>query len=339
MLESKHYGERQAQHWLDVVRYADTSGFSNDYERSNAWRYRDYVIRSFNQDKPFDEFIVEQLAGDEIALQQEEGRTPSKSSQDASGRSRSELLIATGLLRMGPWGTAMIPKEEARQIYLDDLVHNVGQTFLAMPMRCCKCHDHKFDPLPTRDYYSMYAAFAATHPAEMEAEFLEIENRNGFPEKRELVAELLAYAKAELKKVNDKQESAAKKWYAEHDLPYKNEQDRKNDPEDKKPPRHVGLTPEEKGIKKVREQDVWIWERRLERFEPLIQAVYNGQPNNFVNSRRLRAPIRSTRMAPGKPYSRWGISRSTSGIRATRCSQCHRVTCRFETRQSLANHR
>ena len=71
-----------------------------------------------------------------------------------------EALIATGMLRMGPWGTAMIPKAEARQIYLDDLVHNVGQTFLAMPMRCCKCHDHKFDPIPTRDYYGMYAAFA-----------------------------------------------------------------------------------------------------------------------------------------------------------------------------------
>ena len=190
LLQSDHYGERQAQHWLDVVRYADTAGFSNDYERSNAWRYRDYVIRSFNSDKPFNQFIVEQIAGDELRPDD------------------PEATIATGLLRMGPWGTAMIPKQEARQIYLDDLVHNVGQSFLAMPMRCCKCHDHKFDPIPTRDYYSMYAAFSATQPAEIEAEFLPEENRDGFTEKRKLVRELLAFAKSELAVVNDKQESS-----------------------------------------------------------------------------------------------------------------------------------
>ncbi len=269
LLDSDHYGERQAQHWLDVVRYADTAGFSNDYERSNAWRYRDYVIRSFNKDKPFNEFIVEQIAGDELRP------------------GDSEALIATGLLRMGPWGTQMIPQKEARQIYLDDLVHNVGQAFLSMPMRCCKCHDHKFDPLPTRDYYGMYAAFATTQPAEMEAEFLPGENRKGFAEKRKLVEELVAYARAEQAKLQNKQEAAAKKWYEEHDLPYKNENARRKDPEDKKPPRHVGLTYEEKGMKKVREQDVWIWERRLERYEPMVQAVYNGQ-DDFKNGRKLR---------------------------------------------------
>ncbi|WP_235034160.1 DUF1553 domain-containing protein [Roseiconus lacunae] len=269
LLDSDHYGERQAQHWLDIVRYADTAGFSNDYERSNAWRYRDYVIRSFNEDKSFKEFVREQLAGDEL-----DPNDPEK-------------IVATGFLRMGPWGTAMIPQDEARQIYLDDLVHNVGQSFLAMPMRCCKCHDHKFDPIPTRDYYRLYATFATTQPAELDAEFLGEENLNGFEEKRALVAELLAFAKAELKQVNDKQEAAAKQWYEEHNLPYKNENARKDDPEDQKPPRHVGLTPEEKGIKKVREQDVWIWERRLERYKPMAQAVYNGQ-DDWKNSRKLR---------------------------------------------------
>ena len=271
LLSSDHYGERWAQHWLDVVRYADTAGFSNDYERSNAWRYRDYVIRAFNQDKPFNEFVVEQIAGDELRP------------------GDPEALIATGFLRMGPWGTAMIPQEEARQIYLDDLVHNVGQSFLSMPMRCCKCHDHKFDPLPTRDYYRMYAALATTQPAEMKAAFLPAENRHGFDQKRRLTAELLAYAKAERDKVVGKQEAAAKKWYAEHNLPYKDEEARKKDPEDMKPPRHVGLSPEEKGIKKVREQDVWIWERRLERYQPIAQAVYNGQDEN-KNGRKLRQP-------------------------------------------------
>ena len=272
LLNSKHYGERQAQHWLDVVRYADTAGFSNDYERSNVWRYRDYVIRSFNEDKPFDQFIVEQIAGDEL-----DAKDP-------------ELLIATGMLRMGPWGTAMVPVPEARQTYIDDLVHNVGQTFLAMPMRCCKCHDHKFDPIPTKDYYRMYAAFSATQAGEIEAAFLPEENRNGFDDKKKLVRELLDYAKAELAKVNGKQEAAAKKWYEEHNLPYKNENERKADPEDQKPPRHVGLTSADKGIKKVREQDVWIWERRLERFKPLVQSVYNGPTPKYLNSRKLRKP-------------------------------------------------
>jgi len=271
LLKSGHYGERQAQHWLDVVRYADTAGFSNDYERSNAWRYRDYVIRSFNRDKPFDQFILEQIAGDELQP------------------GDPEALIATGLLRMGPWGTQMIPQKESRQLYLDDLVHNVGQAFLSMPMRCCKCHDHKFDPLPTRDYYRMYAAFATTQPAELPVEFLPEENRQGFAEKRALVKELLEYAKTELEKVISKQEAAAKQWYTEHDLPYRTESARKSDPEDRKPPRHVGLTPEEKGIKKVREQDVWIWRRRLERYLPLAQAVYNGQ-DDFKNGRSLRRP-------------------------------------------------
>ena len=271
LLKSQQYGERWAQHWLDVVRYADTAGFSNDYERSNAWRYRDYVIRSFNKDKPYNEFVVEQIAGDELRPND------------------PEAILATGLLRMGPWGTAMIPQEEARKIYLDDLVHNIGQTFLSMPMRCCKCHDHKFDPLPTRDYYSMYAAFATTQPAEMEAAFLPEENRKGFTEKRKLAKELLEFATAEYNRVLNKQETAAKQWYTKHNLPYKNENGRRKDPEDLKPPRHIGLTPSDKGIMKVREQDVWIWTRRLERYQPMAQTVYNGQ-DSVKNGRKLRPP-------------------------------------------------
>ena len=118
----------------------------------------------------------------------------------------------------------MIPQEEARQLYLDDLVHSVGQTFLSLPMRCCKCHDHKFDPIPTKDYYRMYAAFAATQPAEMPAAFLPGENRQGFAAKRKLVEELLAYAREQRDVVLDKQEKAAKAWYSEHGLEYKNPQ-------------------------------------------------------------------------------------------------------------------
>jgi hypothetical protein len=134
LLASSHFGERSGQHWLDVTRYADTAGFSNDYERSNMWRYRDYVIRSFNDDKPYDQFIIEQIAGDEIW----EGQK--KQEKDP------ELLVATSFLRMGPWDPAMVLKPQARQLYLDDVVNSVGQTFLSTTMRCFKCHDHKFDP-------------------------------------------------------------------------------------------------------------------------------------------------------------------------------------------------
>ncbi len=291
LLDSDHYGERWAQHWLDVVRYADTAGFSNDYERSNAWRYRDYVIRSFNKDKPYNDFIVEQIAGDELAARRkkDEGGRQKSDIQPSSFSlpPSSELIVATGFLRMGPFGTAMIPQEEIRQIYRDDLVHNVGQSFLSMPMRCCKCHDHKFDPIPTRDYYRMYAAFSTTQPAEVKAGFLPEENRKGTAEKKKLVEQLLAYATEKRDSLYKKRETEAKRWYAEHELPYKNEKDRKNDPEDQKPPRHCGLSPEEQGRLKVREQDCWIWERRLERFEPLAQSVYSGQ-DQYLNARKMR---------------------------------------------------
>jgi mono/diheme cytochrome c family protein len=271
LLASKHYGERWGQHWLDVVRYADTAGFSNDYERSNAWRYRDYVIRSLNSDKPYDLFVKEQIAGDEFRPED------------------PEAILATGFLRMGPWGTQMIPAEEARQTYRDDVVHSIGQSFLSMPMRCCKCHDHKFDPIPTQDYYSMYAAISATQPAEMPAEFLPEENRNRFDETKQLVNKLWEFSRDKRDALIAKRETAAKKWYEENNLPYKDNSARKDDPEDMKPIRHIGLTETEQGRLKVREQDSWIWERRKERVEPLAQSVFNG-PDLHQNGRKLRKP-------------------------------------------------
>ena len=163
LMSSKHYGEHFGRHWLDVARYADSAGFANDYARPNAWRYRDYVIRAFNDDLPYDRFVREQLAGDEI------------DDQDP------EKLIATGFLRMGPWEqTSMSVFRVTRQQWLDDVTDSVGQTFLAHPLQCAKCHDHKFDPIPTRDYYSMMAIFSTTQFAERDAPFLKRENRTGF---------------------------------------------------------------------------------------------------------------------------------------------------------------
>ncbi len=278
LLASPHYGERWGQHWLDVARYADTAGYSNDYERSNMWRYRDYVIRSFNNDKPYNKFIVEQIAGDELWKQQPE---------DARD---SELLIATGFLRMGAWDPAMVKIPDARQQYVDDVVNSVGQTFLSTTLRCCKCHDHKFDPIPIKDYYRMYAAFAATQLAEREAPFLTYENLDGFEESKKQVKTLHEFAKKKLNELKLKRETAAKKWYKEHDLEYVEHGKRQGIDDDKKPPRHVGLDYADQGRLKVREQDVWIWNRRLERYQPMVQSVYNGPDPKFLNSRKMRMP-------------------------------------------------
>ena len=163
LLASPHYGEQWGRHWLDVVRYADSSGFANDFERPNAWRYRDYVIRSLNNDKPYDQFVREQIAGDEIA--------PNK----------IENKIAVGFLRMGPWEqTGMAVARVTRQFFLDDVTDSVGQVFLGHALQCARCHDHKFDPIPTRDYYSMQAIFANTQFAEVNAAFHPNENTDGF---------------------------------------------------------------------------------------------------------------------------------------------------------------
>lgn len=175
LLDSPEYGERMAQHWLDVVRYADTAGFSNDWERPHAWRYRDYVVRAFNQDKPFHRFIVEQIAGDEL----EDGDP--------------EDTLATGFLRMGPWEhTGMSVAALTRQLWLDDVTNSVGETFLAQPLRCARCHDHKFDPIPTRDYYRVQAVFASTQFSEPEVPLLPVENVAGAKERTERVTRHMA---------------------------------------------------------------------------------------------------------------------------------------------------
>ncbi len=200
LMTSKHYGEHFGRHWLDVARYADSAGFANDYTRPNAWRYRDYVIRAFNDDKPYDQFVREQLAGDEI------------SSKDP------EKVIATGFLRMGPWEqTGMSVFRVTRVQWLDDVTDSVGQTFLGHALQCAKCHDHKFDPIPTRDYYSMMAVFSTTQFAEPDVPFLKRENKTWFKEANDwTVAKIRSYQKqrnelnARVKKQRKKETGDAK---------------------------------------------------------------------------------------------------------------------------------
>ena len=141
LLERSTYGERWARHWLDLVRYADTNGYERDAIKPLVYRYRDYVIRSFNADKPFDRFVIEQLAGDELP-----GVSP-------------ETLIATGFHRLGPWDDEPADPLTDRYDQLDDLVRTTSEVFLGLTLGCARCHNHKFEPLTARDYYSMAAIF------------------------------------------------------------------------------------------------------------------------------------------------------------------------------------
>jgi Protein of unknown function (DUF1549)/Protein of unknown function (DUF1553) len=141
LLASPQYGERWARHWLDLVRYAETNSFERDDPKPFAWRYRDYVIRSLNDDKPYDRFVREQLAGDEVPP-----ATP-------------ERLIATGYYRVGQWDDEPVDSLQARYDELDDVVTTTGQVFLGLTVNCARCHDHKLDPIPQKDYYQFLAFF------------------------------------------------------------------------------------------------------------------------------------------------------------------------------------
>jgi hypothetical protein len=157
LLASPHYGERWAQHWLDVVRYADSNGYEVDADRPHAWRYRDYVVRSLNDSKPFDRFVTEQLAGDLLE--------PEKAARD-----RAEQLIATGFFRCGPVHLVAgnIDKDEARQELLTEMTDSIGSAFLGLTVGCARCHDHKFDPFSQGDYYRLQAFLAGTMPKEID---------------------------------------------------------------------------------------------------------------------------------------------------------------------------
>jgi mono/diheme cytochrome c family protein len=314
LLASPHYGERMAQHWLDVTRYADSSGFANDYERGNAWRYRDYVVRAFNADKPYDQFIREQIAGDEI-----DPKNP-------------EMLIATGFLRMGPWElTGMEVAKIARQRFLDDVTNSVGETFLAHSLQCARCHDHKFDPVPTRDYYSIQAVFATTQLAERPAPFLKVENTAGSEEKMYLEARFAEHMEM-LRMLDGKMLANAEAWHAEKKLDRtawdaavqsarafvagggkakrgrsftgvfevaRNSVQKQGLQEEAYPPKLVGFAPGDYGNERVASKGLERLKWELERYEPFAFAVYNGRtPQRTSVDQPLRVP--QDRMTAGE---------------------------------------
>lgn len=152
LLSSPRYGERWARHWLDVARYADTDGFAIDRERATLWRYRDYVIRALNADRPFDDFVREQLAGDELL------GTP-------------EAIVATSFYRLGPWEQDNMVPENRNQDFLNEITSAVGSVFLGITVGCARCHDHKYDPILHTDFYQLQAFFTPLKRADIAASF------------------------------------------------------------------------------------------------------------------------------------------------------------------------
>lgn len=141
LLASPQYGEKWARHWLDLVRFAETCGYERDQEKPYAWRYRDWVVDAINNDLPYDQFVIQQLAADEL---------PDRTEQS---------VVATGMLRLGTWNDEPNDAQDYKYERLEDLVHVTSSAFLGLTVKCARCHDHKFDPIPQRDYYRIAAAF------------------------------------------------------------------------------------------------------------------------------------------------------------------------------------
>jgi hypothetical protein len=152
LLASPAYGERWGRHWLDVARYADSNGLDENVAHGNAWRYRDYVVAAFNSDKPYDRFLTEQLAEDLLPA--------------ANQSERQEQLIATGFLTIGPKVLAEVDEAKMQMDIVDEQIDTVGRTFLGLTLGCARCHDHKFDPIDTADYYGLAGIFKSTRAME-----------------------------------------------------------------------------------------------------------------------------------------------------------------------------
>jgi hypothetical protein len=202
LLASPHYGERWAQHWLDVVRYAESNGYELDAERPHAWHFRDYVIRSFNQDKPYDQFVTEQLAGDLLAATSEDRGAKSEALSRIAEflpsifrlrpPSSSDLFIATGFNRCGPIHlvSGNTDPEVNRQEVLTEMTGAVGSAFLGLTIGCARCHDHKFDPVTQVDYYQLQAFFAGSKPDEVD--FATKEERQEYERRSKAIQQQLA---------------------------------------------------------------------------------------------------------------------------------------------------
>ena len=192
LLNSPQYGERWARHWLDLVHFGETHGFDKDQRRNNAWPYRDYVIRAFNEDKAYPEFVSEQIAGDILKPNHPDG------------------AIATGFLASGPWDfvgqkevrEGTVEKKRVRNLDRDDIVTNVFTTFLSTTVQCARCHDHKFDPVAINEYYNIQSIFSNRDRGESEYETVEAAlTRSLLTDKIKFEKDILKKTEAEIRKL------------------------------------------------------------------------------------------------------------------------------------------
>ncbi len=196
LLASPHYGERWGRHWLDLVRFAESCGYEGDKDRPLAYRYRDYVIRSFNEDKRYDQFIKEQLAGDEL------------NPDDPDDPDRPDRMVATYYLGTGMEDFAMAKLPTTRADELDDLVSTTSSVFMGLTIGCARCHDHKYDPVKQTDYYRLQALFAPSD--RREADIGTPEDRRRVAEQNAAVDRELAPVRQELQPIRDAAAAAAK---------------------------------------------------------------------------------------------------------------------------------
>lgn len=193
LLASPRYGERWGRHWLDIARYADSNGMDEDIAHPEAWRYRDYVIASFNEDKPFDRFIVEQLAGDLLPAENQEKRLMQ--------------LTGLGFLSVGPKMLACDDPDKMRRDIVDEQIDTTGRAFLGITLGCARCHDHKFDPVSIEDYYGLAGIFMSTRTLTKYSVVAELHEHNltepGIQQKHAKIAEL--------RKVKEKKETPKEK--------------------------------------------------------------------------------------------------------------------------------
>ena len=243
LLDSKAYGEHWGRHWLDIARYADSNGLDENVAHGNAWRYRDYVIRSFNSDKPLDQFIVEQIAGD-LLVRERRGETPlPKPATDGDGAEatpaptpspeplvavnaeEADCLIATGFLSLGPKVLAEPDQTKMRMDIIDEQIDTIGRSLLGLTLGCARCHDHKFDPISTVDYYALAGILSSTRTMESLkivakwnensiATAAELDQKAAhekrIAEQKDLIAKTLEAAKTEAEKLEAEKLAAAK---------------------------------------------------------------------------------------------------------------------------------
>ena len=196
LLASPQYGERWARHWLDLARYAESEGFKADETRPNAWRYRDYVIQSFNQDKPYDRFVQEQIAGDEMWPDNPEAR------------------IATGFNRHYPDESNARVLQQRRQEILHDITDATGAVFLGLTYGCARCHNHKFDPILQADYYRLQSFYANT-AADDHISMLPAEQLAAYRQKRAAWETATAEIRSQIAKLVDPPRKKAAQEYFE----------------------------------------------------------------------------------------------------------------------------